>query len=45
METFLLMKSVELTASDTECVTMFVNLAAENLSEEGLARWLRGNYN
>lgn len=44
METFLLLNGAELTASDAECVTMFINLAAGNLSEEDLAHWLRGNF-
>ena len=43
METFLLLNGNELVASDAECVTMFINLAAGNLSEEGLAAWLRRN--
>ncbi|KAF0113805.1 MAG: death on curing protein [Hyphomonadaceae bacterium] len=43
METFLILNGCELNASDAECVTMFVNLAAGNLSEEGLAAWLRVN--
>lgn len=41
METFLLLNGANLNASDSECVTVFLELAAGNLSEEGLAHWLR----
>jgi death-on-curing protein len=41
METFLLLNGANFNASDAECVTAFLELAAGNLSEEGLAHWLR----
>lgn len=42
MEVFLLLNGAELTASDADCVTTFLALAAGDLSEEGLVEWLRG---
>lgn len=43
MELFLALNGVELEASDEECVTKFLALASGDLSEGGLAHWLRGN--
>ncbi len=45
MEVFLLLNGAELTASDADCVTTFLALAAGELSEEGLVEWLRNHSN
>lgn len=40
MEVFLLLNGAELTASDADCVTTFLALAAGELSEEEVVEWL-----
>ncbi|WP_142849626.1 type II toxin-antitoxin system death-on-curing family toxin [Telmatospirillum sp. J64-1] len=40
-ELFLALNGHELTASDAECVTMFLALAAGEVEEEALAEWMR----
>lgn len=45
MEVFLLLNGAELTASDADCVTTFLALAAGEMSEEGLVEWLRNHSN
>jgi len=42
-ELFLDLNGLELTATDAECVTTFLALAAGNLTEEQLAEWIAGN--
>ena len=39
-ELFLLLNGLELTASDGECVTTFLNLAAGDLTEDELTTWI-----
>ena len=39
-ELFLVLNGRELAATDAECVTTFVQLAAGELTEEGLAEWV-----
>lgn len=39
-ELFLLLNGLGLTASDVECVTIFLNLASGDLTEEQLADWI-----
>jgi death on curing protein len=39
-ELFLDLNGLELTASDAECVTTFLALAADDLTEEELAAWI-----
>ena len=43
VELFLELNGYELTASDVECVTTFLNLAAGDLTEEQLADWMAAN--
>jgi death-on-curing protein len=42
-ELFLEMNGLELTATDAQCVTTFLQLAAGELSEEQLAEWIAGH--
>jgi len=39
-ELFLNLNGLELTATDAECVTTFVQLAAGDLTEDALAEWI-----
>jgi death-on-curing protein len=39
-ELFLMLNGIELTASDAECVTAFIALAAGDLTEDDLATWI-----
>ena len=39
-ELFLNLNGLELTATDAECVTIFVQLAAGDLTEDALAEWI-----
>lgn len=41
-ELFLALNGSELTATDAECVTTFLRLAAGDLTEEQLAEWIAG---
>lgn len=43
MELFLNLNGWNLDASDADCISMMLTLAAGNLSEEMLAKWLRGH--
>jgi death-on-curing protein len=43
MELFLNLNGWNLDASDAVCISMMLTLAAGNLSEEMLAKWLRGH--
>lgn len=43
MELFLQLNGSTLEATDEVCITMMVALAAGNLSQEMLAKWLRGH--
>ena len=42
-ELFLALNGLELTASDTECVTTILSLAAGEISEDELAEWIEAN--
>jgi death-on-curing protein len=42
-ELFLELNGLELTATDAQCVTTFLQLAAGELSEEQLAEWIAGH--
>ncbi|PPD36258.1 MAG: type II toxin-antitoxin system death-on-curing family toxin [Methylomonas sp.] len=42
-ETFLLLNNLELIASDGDCVTTMLKLAAGEISEEAFASWIRNN--
>ena len=42
-ELFLALNGSELTATDAECVTTFIRLAAGDLTEEQLADWIAGH--
>jgi death-on-curing protein len=42
-ELFLELNGSELTATDAECVTTFLRLAAGDLTEEQLAEWIAGH--
>jgi death on curing protein len=42
-ELFLVLNGFELTATDAECVTTFLQLAAGDLAEEQLADWIAAN--
>lgn len=42
-ELFLALNGVELTASDAECITTFLQFAAGDLAEEALAEWITAN--
>jgi len=42
-ELFLALNGVDLTATDAECVTTFLRLAAGELSEDQLADWIAAN--
>ena len=42
-ELFLELNGLELTATDAQCVTTFLQLAAGDLSEEQLAEWIAGH--
>jgi death on curing protein len=42
-EVFLELNGSELTATDAECITAFLRLAAGDLSEEQLADWITAN--
>jgi death-on-curing protein len=42
-ELFLELNGLELTATDAQCVTTFLPLAAGELSEEQLAEWIAGH--
>jgi len=44
-ELFLDLNGLELTATDAECVTTFLQLAAGDLTEEAFANWIAGNAN
>jgi death on curing protein len=42
-ELFLVLNGFELTATDAECVTAFLALAADDLTEEQLTDWIAGH--
>ena len=42
-ELFLMLNGFELTATDAECVTTFLQLAAGDLTEEQLTQWIAGH--
>lgn len=42
-ETFLVLNGVDLTASDADCVTTMLELAAGGISEDEFSQWLRDN--
>jgi death-on-curing protein len=42
-ELFLVLNGFDLTATDAECVTAFLALAAGDLTEEQLAEWIAGH--
>ena len=42
-ELFLVLNGFELTATDAECVTAFLALAAGDLTEEQLTQWIAGH--
>ena len=43
VELFLALNGSELTATDTQCVTTFLQLAAGDLTEDQLADWIAGH--
>ena len=42
-ELFLVLNGFELTATDAECVTAFLALAAGDVSEDQLTQWIAGH--